>query len=214
MNDHPDDRRVDQLRAYLDGYSSFVPKQLSPIRVRRRLAAVVLSTVASVAVVGVFVAAFLLGHSALRSSAPASTPTPVPSGSPLPAHFVPWLPLPPANANPQATLDPATSPVLPVPPGTPPCRAGQLEGVHMAGSGAAGNRDDPVELRNRSNTTCVLTGYPDISILDRSGKVLARASGSSSRGTYFDAGDVVPVLMKIGTPHLPPPDSSGWSSNA
>jgi hypothetical protein len=214
MNDHRDDRLVAQLRSYLDGYSSFVPKQLSPSRVRRRLAAVVLSIVASVAVVGVFVAAFLLGHPALRSSGPTSTPTPVPSGSPFPAHFVPWLPLPAAYANLQPTLDPATSPVLRVPTGTPPCRAGQLEGVHMAGGGAAGNRDDPVELRNRSNSDCFLTGYPDISILDRRGRVLARASGSSGRGTYFDQGDAVPVLMKIGTAHLPPPDSSGWSSEA
>lgn len=140
--------------------------------------------------------------------------TPVPSGSPAPAHFVPWLPLPAANANLQATLDPATSPVLPVPAGTPTCRASQLEGVLMAGGGSGGNHDDPVELRNRSSAACVFSGYPDISILSRSGKVLARAFGSSGQGTYFDAPDVVSVLMKTRTPHLPPPGSSGFSSDA
>jgi hypothetical protein len=140
--------------------------------------------------------------------------TPVPSGSPAQMHYIPWLPMPAANVNPQPTLDPATSPVLPVPLGTPACRAGQLEGVYLGFGAAAGNRDSPIEMRNRSGGSCALRGYPDISIVDRSGRVLARAAASSGQGSYFDDRDVVPVLMKAGTPPLPRPGSSGQSSDA
>jgi hypothetical protein len=124
----------------------------------------------------------------------------VPGPTPSPG-FVPWVALPPSH---QVAQEPAPvpSPPLTLPAGAQACTAGQLEGVGDNGGAGGGHHDLPVFLRNKSAQTCWLEGYPDIVILDASGKALAQAVGESSRGTYFSDGRVVRLPMDVGTPAL------------
>jgi hypothetical protein len=114
---------------------------------------------------------------------------------------VPWLPLPDGHRYPQAP-QPSPSLPVPVPAGTPPCRAVQLEGVGSIGGAAAGNVNYPLVLRNRSASACFLEGYADVSVLDAAGGALAQAAGGSGRGTFFDDPPVLPVMMEPGTAAL------------
>lgn len=118
--------------------------------------------------------------------------------------YVPWLPLAPQHLYVDA---PPAQPVppIPVPPMTPACHASQLEGVSLGMSGAAGNVNMPLLLRNRGGADCYLEGYPDATVLAASGTVLASAAGTTGRGTYFNDGPVVQVMLKAGTAALPPP---------
>jgi len=119
--------------------------------------------------------------------------------------FVPWLALPATGAFPQAPVPSPTSPV-PVPAGTASCAAGQVEAlVFSRGGGAGGHTDTPVILRNKSSAPCYVDGYPDITVLDRAGRVLAAATGALNRGTFFDGAPAVPVLLPPGGPPLPSP---------
>jgi hypothetical protein len=113
--------------------------------------------------------------------------------------YVPWLPLPRTGNFPQPP-SPVPVPPIPIPAGTPACQATQLEGVYLGGSGAGGNTDTPVAVRNNSATACWLEGYPDITILDSANRVLASAIGAANRGTYFGStGPFVQLMMLPGT---------------
>jgi uncharacterized protein DUF4232 len=72
-------------------------------------------------------------------------------------------------------------------------------------SGAAGNVNMPILLRNRSSSDCYLEGYPDATVLDASGRVLVAGTGAAGRGTYFNDGPVVQVMLRTGEPPLPAP---------
>ena len=115
--------------------------------------------------------------------------------------YVPWLPL--ASTHQFVPAPPATPPALPA--GTPECRASQLEGESLGEGAAAGNVNMPLQLRNRSASACYVHGYPDVTVLDASGRVLARGIGPDGRGTFFEDGPDVPVWLPPGTPYLPPP---------
>lgn len=68
------------------------------------------------------------------------------------------------------------------------------------GGGATGHTNMPLDFRNRGSSTCFLQGYPDVTIRDSTGKILAQANGTLGRGTFFDVtGGVGPVLMDPGT---------------
>ena len=87
-----------------------------------------------------------------------------------------------------------------IPSGTPECSASQLEVIAGMGGGATGHTNMPIDFRNRGSSTCFVQGYPDITIRDSTGKILAQANGTSGRGTFFDVtGWVEPVLMDPGT---------------
>lgn len=129
-----------------------------------------------------------------------SAPAPATSKSAT-TSSVPWLPLAPTH---QYIAAPAVTPP-PLPPGTPECKAGQLEGESMGEAGAAGNVNMPLQVRNRSATACYVHGYPDVTVLDAAGRVLARGAGLQGRGTYFEDGPDVPVLLPPRTPGLPAP---------
>jgi len=118
-----------------------------------------------------------------------------------PKAFVPWLPLPPAHQYVDAAALAPKPAAIPV--GTPHCLAGQLEGVGLAAGIAAGNVDMPLLLRNKGGAGCYLNGFADITILDRVGRLLARAAGLVGRGTFFNDGPITEVWMPAGTPPLP-----------
>lgn len=115
--------------------------------------------------------------------------------------YVPWLALAPKHQYIEAP--PVTPPALP--PGTPECKASQLEGESLGEGAATGNVDMPLQLRNRSGSACYIHGYPDVTVLDASGRVLARGTGADGRGTFFADGPDVPILLPVGTPNLPAP---------
>ena len=119
---------------------------------------------------------------------------------PCAAGVVAWKATPPGPTVPKPSVDPAS--LIPaVPPGTPPCRASQLEGIRRAGSGYTGAVDVPVDVRNRSNTPCYLEGWTTVSALDSAGRVVATATvGDGQIGPF----PTVRVLMTIGTPALTP----------
>jgi len=115
--------------------------------------------------------------------------------------YVPWLPLAPNHQ--YIDAPPVKPPTLPA--GTPECKASQLEGESLGEGAAAGNVNMPLQLRNRSGSACYVHGYPDVTVLDASGRVLARGLGADGRGTFFGDGPDVPVLLPPGTPNLPAP---------
>ena len=115
--------------------------------------------------------------------------------------YVPWLPLHTTGVYPQAPTPSPLAPV-PIPAGTQPCKASQLEAASMDGGGATGHMNTPVGIRDRSSVACYLDGYPDITILDSAGRTLAQAAGVHDRGTFFDSWPPVRVLMTPGTPTL------------
>jgi len=128
-----------------------------------------------------------------------------PSRSPSPApDYVPWLPLAVSGNFPQAA--PATpAPPVPIPAGTPLCRASGLQGILYTTMAATGAQEASVILiRNAGSSQCYLDGYPNVTVLDAHGKVLAHAEGSSNEGTYFPDWPEVQVLLEPVTPKLIP----------
>jgi hypothetical protein len=117
--------------------------------------------------------------------------------------YMPWLALQAAHqyVNPAQSPPPAPS----VPPGTPRCTAGQVEGVGLASGVAAGNIDMPLLLRNKSGAACYVMGFADVTVLDATGHTVAQSSGFSGRGTFFADAPVTPVLMAATSPPLPRP---------
>ena len=115
--------------------------------------------------------------------------------------YVPWAELKPGHALPQAPQM-SPSPPYAIPPGTPTCTAGRLEGVAGHANGATGNVNMPILFRNRSAADCVVEGFPDVTVLDLAGRILASARGTAGRGTYFDDGPVLPILVKAETAAL------------
>jgi len=117
-----------------------------------------------------------------------------------PSTYVPWVPLPPAHVDPMPP--PAGTPIA-VPPGTPSCLASQLEGRMIGRYSNMSNPDAPVVLRNAGGSACSLEGFPDLAVLDPSGRTLDRVSGATGIGTYYDSTlQPVPVLMEPGTAPL------------
>jgi hypothetical protein len=170
----------------------------------RRLGATAVGLVTAVIVGGIIAASFALNRQGTSGQqALGNSPSPTVSSAsalPTPTNFVPWLALAARGIKPQAP-EVTPSPPLAVVAGTPPCRAGQVEGVEVPGGAATGHEDEHILLRNRSGVACFLQGYLDISILDSKGRVLASAVGSADRSTFFDYGlPVLPVLLKPGTP--------------
>ncbi len=108
---------------------------------------------------------------------------------------VPWLPLPARHlyvSAPEVT----PRPPIPVPPGTPACRAGQLEGASAGEAAATGNVDMPVVLRNKDTSSCYLEGFADVTVIGPASQVLAVAASAANRGTFFADGPVVPIMME------------------
>ena len=127
----------------------------------------------------------------------------VPTASEKPS-YVPWVALPAQHHYVEAPLA-SQVPPIPIPAGTRACQASQLEGVNIGMSGATGNVNMPLLFRNRGSSDCYLEGYPDAAVLAPNGSVLAAGSGATGRGTFFDDGPVVQVMLKAGTPALPSP---------
>ena len=123
--------------------------------------------------------------------------------------YVPWEPLKPSRTEIQAPAIPASPPYA-IPAGTPRCRASQLEGVVPLGARGypGGNVGLPVVFRDKASTDCVIDGFPDVTVLDAAGRVLAAAKGPAGEGTYFNDGPVIPILAKSGTPALQPTDAA------
>ena len=122
---------------------------------------------------------------------------------------VPWLPRPAAHLFPEPPSPSPRSPI-PVPAGTPLCGAGQLEAASTFDGAATGHINLPVILRNRGASACSLEGYADVSIVDASGGLLAQAVGAAGRGTFFQDGPMVPVLMEPSTAPLTPGEAVQW----
>jgi hypothetical protein len=128
------------------------------------------------------------------------------SSSSAPASYVPWQPVPRGN---QFALLPSPSAPVPIPTGTLPCRAAQLEGQLATGPGLWTGPYSPSEwntavvLRNKSAMRCYLNGVPNLTIVNAQGSVLAQVAGADGVGTQFDQYiSAVDVLMAVGTPGL------------
>lgn len=139
--------------------------------------------------------------SAVIGAACNATGHPGTSVTPSPA-FVAWNALPASHLIPQAP-DPSPTPPVPIPAGTPECAASQLEAIAGTTSGATGHTDMPLVFRNRGSSPCFVVGYPDVAIADANGRVLAQASGTNGRGTFFDTDWVEPILLAPGTAFVP-----------
>ena len=206
MTDPDEERLAERLRQYLGGYASYVrPTAVAP-RPPRRLLRAISGVAGAAAVVGILVAAFALGHPARRANpAPAGSPSATASPTGLAPGVIPWKPLPPGPDVTQPAPDPvALAPA--VPPGTPPCRASQLEGIQRYAGGYAQESVVPVDVRNLSGTACYLEGWSSVSALDSAGHVVATASRSDGQlGTYPE----VPILAAVGTPRLAPDVTQG-----
>lgn len=184
------------------------------------LASLLAIGVATVVSAGLLLLAFEAGHARPVATAnfPAATArpgTPVHEATPslqAAGNYVPWLPLAASDVTPTPLPTLVPSPPIPVPSGTPPCTAGQLEGARMGGNGGGGHTVEYVQLRNRSNAACVLSGFPDASVLDGNGNVLDEALGTSGRGTWAVDRPSVPVLMETGTPRVNVPYSNETGS--
>lgn len=135
--------------------------------------------------------------------------TPTSTSSATPSAVVPWLSGPAAHIYPQPPSPSPSSPIA-VPAGTPPCGAGQLEATGTSGGAATSHVNLPVILRNRGASACFLEGYADVSVVDASGSVLAQAVGAAGRGTFFQDGPAVPVLMGPNTSPLTPGERPQW----
>ena len=115
---------------------------------------------------------------------------------------MPWLALAPSGTFPQAPKA-SPHPPIPIPPGTHACQASQLDAAYFKSTAATGgNLDSPVSFRNHSSVLCYVEGYPDLTLLDARGSVVATSAGAIGRGTYFPDGPDVPVLMVPGTAQL------------
>jgi hypothetical protein len=116
--------------------------------------------------------------------------------------YVPWAPLAPTGASIEAPTV-APQPPYPIPAGTPSCTGSQLTGmIGYTHPYPGGNINLPIVFRDRASTDCVVEGYPDLSVLDASGRVLAAVKGSVGEGTDIPNGPVVPILARAGTPAL------------
>src|SRR5690242_4268675 len=138
----------------------------------------------------------VLGLIALTSCG--SVQAPASGSSTAKPAYVPWLPLKSTGVMPQPP-PPTPSPPYPIPDGTPSCTAGGLHGEMGHFSAATGsNLDMPIIFTNTGKGACVVQGFPDITVLDSPGATLARAVGSEGRGTYFDNGPAVAILVRPG----------------
>src|SRR6266511_2088164 len=142
----------------------------------------------------------LIALALVATAVACASPSPVAS---TPKSYVPWQPLPAAHhyMNPAQELPAAPL----VPGGTPPCNATQMEGAGLAGGAAAGSVNRPLLLRNKGVSDCLVQGFADVTVLDRTGRVLAQAVGATGTGTFISDGPADPVLMVHGTPALPAP---------
>lgn len=138
---------------------------------------------------------------AVSTIPPSATADSTPSA---PLRYVAWAPLPDGGIYPTAPPGPAPTPRIPVPPGTPACRASQLEGEGYLGQGFTGEVSTrQLVLRNRGGSPCVLEGLPGLSVMDASGRVLAQGFGSEKSSAYLPSEPAAMVLMEPGTPTLP-----------
>ncbi|WP_262282356.1 DUF4232 domain-containing protein [Micromonospora sp. MA102] len=77
----------------------------------------------------------------------------------------------PAPHTPPATPRPATSPTRPA-SGTPDCRTADLSLASAGSSGHAGSGTAYLALTNRSGRQCALAGFPEVRLVDATGRVL------------------------------------------
>jgi hypothetical protein len=140
----------------------------------------------------------LAGAAAILLASACGTGSSTPAGASPSSAYVPWLPLAATGQVPLAS-SPSPNPPPSVAAGMPRCGASQLEGMFNGSGGGAGHPVTSVSLRNRSAAPCYLFGYPDITIVDALGRVLARAAGTAQRGTFVDPqGAAVPAPMSVG----------------
>ncbi|MGY5033956.1 DUF4232 domain-containing protein [Streptomyces sp. 900116325] len=86
---------------------------------------------------------------------------------------------------------------------TPMCATSQLTGSLGAGDAGAGNLYRYLVLTNRSSTTCHLTGFPGVSLLDASGRQIGPAA--TREHTSYE-----PVTLKPGGSASDTVHTDGW----
>ena len=117
--------------------------------------------------------------------------------------YVPWAPLKASAANPPEAPETNPVPPYPIPSGTPSCTASQLEAmIGYANPYPGGNVNLPIIFRDRASRDCVVEGYPDLTVLDATGRVLASVKGAAAQAAAIPSGPVVPIVARAGTPAL------------
>jgi hypothetical protein len=87
----------------------------------------------------------------------------------------PWWPALPRGSEGSYTTVPATSGTTTATATARACRVSDLRVTGGASQGAGGTRYTGLGFTNRSSSPCTLAGYPKVSFLDRSGRVLGQA---------------------------------------
>lgn len=92
----------------------------------------------------------------------------LPAAQSTPPGTIPWLPLP-ADLTPIPVPSPQA---IPVPPGTPACKAGGLAGAALGSQGATGHVITTIAFAS-TGAACFLEGTPAVTALDAAGQVIA-----------------------------------------
>lgn len=82
--------------------------------------------------------------------------------------------------------------------GTPICATSQVEGELGASNAGAGQIYTPLILRNTSSSTCVVRGFPGVSLLDGSGNQIgqpATREGNEGTQVVLQAGGVASATL-------------------
>lgn len=141
-----------------------------------------------------------------------ATTTPIPVAAR--ATYVPWAALPASGRSIRLAPDLSPSPPVPVPQGTPACRADQLDGGGYEGGGLTGGVViKVVHLRNRTSAPCTLHGFPELVVLDARGATLAKAIALGEPSMVPSAPSVAFLLLP-GAPPLPRSGgpAAGWTT--
>lgn len=115
-----------------------------------------------------------------------------------PTGVIPWLPLP---AQLEAPVVPSPTP-SPLPAGTQPCTAAQLQIDVLGGNGAGGHVFQSFGFSGRGTTACIVQGTPAVALFDPSGRLLPFKPRSLFSGSLSPG----PVLVEPGP--LPGPHTN------
>jgi hypothetical protein len=119
------------------------------------------------------------------------------TGSAPSAQVIPWTPLTPNLIPPAPKLGPA-----PLPPGTPPCQANELQGAELGGQGATGHVLTSFVFVGTGPGSCYLDGTPSVGLLDPNSQIIAIKQQAPYKPTQ-QPGRTLVNPGPLPTPHSP-----------
>lgn len=108
------------------------------------------------------------------------------------------IPAPTSVAVPSATTDTGNIPT-PTPVATPSaCRVNQLSLAYVAKQEGAANRADEFSVQNSANAPCMLTGYPQIQIINDVQEQIKLQVTTATSGYFYQQIPEQPVTLQAG----------------